>query len=212
MTTVSAQTTNSITLRLAALLAYPALVFAALWLQEPGLRALGLPLLAIALVGVWPCQLAGRLILIASLVLAGLVVSLPGLALWPPGLACLGVAAWFASTLIAGREPAIKRFAIIVHKARGKALPPNIDGWTRAWTATWAILLTLIGAIAVGLAAFDLSGWWLTWVLGVTPLLIITTLVLEHLLRQRHFPDHEPMSLVQFLGMLISVRPEQLGQ
>lgn len=212
MTIVSAQPPNQMVLRLAALLAYPAIVIVALWLQEPGLRALALPLLAVALVGVWPDHLAGRLILIASLALAGLLVSLPGLALWPPGLACIGVAAWFASTLIPGKDPAIKRFATVIHKTRGTSLPPHIDGWTRAWTAIWAVLLTVIGGVAIGLAVVDLSGWWLTWVMGVAPLLIMTTLVLEHLLRQRRFPDHEHLSLGQFLSMLISVRPEQLSQ
>lgn len=212
MTIASALPPNPVALRLAALLAYPLLVIMALWLQEPGLRALGLPLLAVALVGLWPNHTPGRLILITSLVLALIVAGLPSLALWPPGLACLAVAAWFGSTLKAGRDPAIKRFAKAVHDTRGMTLPSGTEGWTRAWTAIWTVLLMLIGGVAIGLAVSDQAGWWLAWVMGAAPVIVITTLIIEHVLRRRHFPDHEPLSLAQFLALLTRIRPEQLGR
>jgi uncharacterized membrane protein len=212
MTVASAQPPNPVAFRLAALLAYPALIIVALWLQEPGLRALGLPLLAVALVGLWPEHTPGRVILIASLVLAGLVVGVPSLALWPPGLACLGVAIWFASTLKPGSNPAIKRFAIAVHEIRGQTLPLETDAWTRTWTAIWTVLLVMIGTVAIGLAVADLTGWWLAWIMGISPLMAITTLIVEHCLRVRRFPDHEPLSLKQFLLLLSHIRPEHLAR
>ncbi len=212
MTAASAQPPNPIALRLAALLAYPLLVIVALWLQEPALRALGLPLLAVALVGLWPVHTAGRVVLLASLLLAALVVSLPSLALWPPGLACLAVAAWFASTLRAESDPAIKRFARAVHDHLGMTLPAETEGWTRTWTAIWVVLLSLIGSVAIGLAVTNQAGWWLIWILAVAPLMVISTLTLEHVLRRRRFPDHQPLTLGQFLITLVRVRPEQLGR
>ncbi len=212
MTAASAQPPNPVALRLAALLAYPALVILALWLQEPGLRALGLPLLAVALVGLWPRHTPGRVILISSLVLALLVVSLPSLALWPPGLACLGVAVWFASTLKPGTDPAIKRFATAVHEILGRTLPAETEAWTRAWTAIWTLLLVMIGTVAIGLAVADMTGWWLAWIMAIAPLIALSTLMIEHFLRIRRFPDHEPLSLKQFLLLLGHIRPEQLGR
>jgi hypothetical protein len=209
---VSALPRSVTAFRLAALIGYPTLIILALWLNEPSVRALGLPLLAIALVGPWPRRWPGRSLLLASLLLALLVITMPALALWPPGLICIAVAVWFAQTLRAGKQPAIARFAALVHESQGREMPTDSNAWLRLWTGLWALLLAGLGSGALVLAQTDQAGLWLAWVLGVIPLAIFSTLALEHLLRQHRFPEHEHWSLGRFLLMLARIRPEQLAR
>lgn len=197
-------------LRLTALLAYPALICLALLLERPELRSLGLPLLAVALVGFRPRRRPGQVVLIGSLVLMLVVINFPSLALWPPGLICLAVAAYFGATLRPGQRPMIERIAKLVHDQQGRSMEPESLPWMRAWTLGWALLLTLIGGVATALAALDLAGWWLLWITVVTPLIFVATLVGEYLLRRRRFPDHEHWPLARFLALLASIRPEQV--
>ncbi|TVR96485.1 MAG: hypothetical protein EA418_05435 [Wenzhouxiangellaceae bacterium] len=199
-------------IRLAALLAYPGLIALALSLERPELRALGLPLLALALVGPRPRHWPGRLLLIASLLIMVVVIQLPALALWPPGLICLAVAGYFAATLRAGSRPLIERIATLVHERQGRQVEPESLPWMRAWTAAWAMLLTLIGTTATILAALDQAGWWLAWITLAAPTLFISALIGEYLLRRRRFPDHEHWPLRRFLALLASIRPEQVAR
>jgi len=195
-----------------ALIAYPALICLALLLERPELRSLGLPVLAIALVGPWPAQKAGKVLLIASLLLMLVVLNFPSLALWPPGLICLAVAAFFASTLRAGQRPLIERIARLVHEQQGRDVEPESLPWMRAWTAGWAVLLTVIGAVATALAAADLAAWWLLWITVAAPILFLGTLVSEYFLRRRRFPDHDHWPLRRFLSLLASIRPQQVAK
>ncbi len=197
-------------LRLAALLAYPTLICLALMLERPELRSLGLPVLAIALVGPWPRQRPGQVILVSSLALMLLVVNFPTIALWPPGLICLAVAAYFGSTLRPGQRPLIERIATLVHEQQQREVDPDSLPWMRRWTLGWTLLLTLIGSVATLLAALDQAGWWLLWITIAAPLIFVATLISEYYLRRRRFPDHEHWPLGRFLALLASIRPEQV--
>jgi uncharacterized membrane protein len=203
---------NPALIRLIALIAYPALIGIALAVDQPSLRALGLPLLAIALVGLRPAHWPGRALLLASFGLALLVLLAPTLALWPPGLICLATAAWFAQSLLPGRQPLIARFAAVVEAHRGEPLPPDSAGWLRGWTWAWAGLLSGLGATAIVLAARDQASLWLLWVSAVIPGTVLVTLIAEYLLRRLRFPAQDHWSLGQFLMLLSRIRPEHLAR
>lgn len=197
--------------RLLALLGYPILIALALWLEQPALRALGLPLLAIALVGPWPGHWPGRTVLLVSLILAALVVAYPALALWPPGLICLAVAGWFGLSLRPGQQPLIERFARLIQARLGGSLPNDSAAWLRGWTWVWALLMLALGSVALLLAGLEMTHWWLLWVSIGIPGLVLATLLAEYQLRQQRFPEHEHGSLVQFLMLMSRIRPEHLA-
>lgn len=201
---------SSRTLSLLALLGYPVLILVSLWLDRPELRALSMPLLAVALVGGWPASTGGRALVLSSVALAAIVIAAPALALWPPGLACLAVAAFFALSLRPGRQPLIERFAQAVHRDQGLPMPGNSEAWMQRWTALWAILLAVIGAVTLTLAIVDRPVAWLVWVVLIGPLLGLAGLIAEYLLRRRHFPEIEHWTLGRFLVLLTRVRPKQL--
>jgi len=195
---------------LLALLCYPVLIILSLWLDRPELRAISMPLLALALVGGWPATTGARILLLVSVGLAAVVLTVPALALWPPGLACLAVAGLFALSLRPGRQPVIERVARAVHRDQGLPMPGNSNVWMHRWTAFWAVLLGLIGTVSLLLAVVDRPVIWLLWVVVIGPLLGFACLVGEYLLRRRQFPDAEHWTLVRFLVLLARVRPEQL--
>ena len=196
--------------RLLAVLAYPSLIVVALWLQQPSLRALGLPLLAIALVGLWPSQRFGQWVLFASIGLAFGVVLRPDLALWLPSVFCLAVAAWFGLSMRPGHCPLIARFALLVHAQQGQSPPPDAAPWLKYWTGWWSLILAWISAVAIVLIRADQALLWLLWMLGVLPTVMVATLIAEYGLRRRRFPDYDHGSLGQFLLALTRIRPEQL--
>ncbi len=201
---------QSALIRLLALLAYPLLIAVALVLDQAALRALGLPLLALVAVGPWPSQWPGRLLLIASLILAAVVVAVPTLALWPPGLICLAAAAAFGLSLRPGQQPLIEGFARAVQADRDEPLPPDSLGWLRGWTWLWTLQLTLLGSVALVLAARDQAALWLLWVSLVMPAAALISLVAEYGLRRWRFPDQDHWTLRRFLLSLARIRPEQL--
>lgn len=199
-------------LSLFALSCYPLLIIVSLWLDQPELRAATMPLLAVALVGGWPTTTGSRALVLGSVFLAALVITVPALALWPPGLACLGVAAFFALSLRPGRQPLIERIAQAVHRDQGLPMPGNSEVWMHRWTAFWAVLLGLIGTVSLALAIVDRPVVWLVWVVVIGPLLGLSVLIVEYLLRRRRFPDAEHWTLGRFLVMLARVRPEHLAR
>jgi len=201
-----------VALRILALLAYPILIVIALWMQQPELRALALPLLAVALVGPWPTEIAGRVVLLGSLLLAAAVFALPALALWPPGLICLVVAAWFAQSLQVDRRPVIERFAAVIVEDQGGEIPTDSLAWMRGWTLAWAILLAILGVIALALAIANLTSLWLAWVMGAMPFLVFFTLWLEYTLRKSRFPDQEHIALGKFLLLIYNTPPERVAR
>ena len=188
---------------------YPALVLMAWWLEQPGYRALGMPLLAIALVGV-PRTWARAGVVAAAALLAGLVFFYPVLALWPPTVFLLALTAMFAYSLRRSRRPMIERFAQVMEADREQHLPPGSVGWLRQWTWIWVVLLGILGLGAAMLAALDAEAWWLVWVVGVVPASLLLTLMLEFRLRRHRFPLHPPWSFSGFLMAIMRIRPDRL--
>lgn len=197
--------------RLLALLAYPMLVIASLAFEAPQLRALGMPLLAVAIVGPGPMTAARTGVLAGSVILAGAVLLQPALALWPPGIVILATAAWFGLSLRPGSTPLIKQFAIAVHQLEGTRIPDDTGPWLRSWSWIWTLLLTVLGAIALALALLDWASIWLLWIMGIVPATIGATLVLELACRRRRFPDHPHPSTWRFLADLSRIQPRHLA-
>lgn len=197
--------------RLAALVAYPVLVWSAVGFGAEWLRAVTLPLLALAVIGGLPGTVAASGLFAASLVLALATLLAPDLALWPAGLVCLGMAVWFALSL-AGREPLIRRFAAEICRQAGRVLPPDSDTWFRRWTLTWSVLLAALGAGAVTLAILGRPEIWLIWVSGVIPVSCAIVFMAEFFLRPLRFPGEARWGLVQFITHLMRVRPGHLAR
>lgn len=211
MQTVSDSRQQRVLWRLSALVAYPVLVWSAVGFGADWLRAVTLPLLALGVIGGLPCTPAASTIFVASLVLALVTLFVPGIALWPAGLVCLGIAGWFALSL-AGREPLIRRFAAEICRQAGRVLPPDSDAWFRWWTLTWSVLLAALGTGAVTLAFLARPEIWLIWVSGVIPVSCAMVFMAEFFLRPLRFPGEPRWSLVQFITHLMRVRPGHLAR
>jgi uncharacterized membrane protein len=196
--------------RLIAIAAYPALVLVSVWLDEPRLRALSMPLLALAAVGPAPTDTRWLLLMFGAVALAVMVIAWPALALWPPGLICLAVGAWFGLSLRRASMPAIERFARAIHESEGGHPPDDSGRWMRGWTLAWALLLTMLGLVTIALAAGDLAGWWFVWVALVIPFLVTACLLTEFWWRRRRFADHDHLTLRQFLTAMACIRPGQV--
>lgn len=198
--------------RLAVLLLYPALVYLALYLGRPELRALGLPLLAVLFLPLIP-KPGGRVALLAiTLALSALAILAPSLALWLPGLISILFGLFFASTLRANSTPLIARFAELAHQHNATPLPDGADAWLRGWTWTWAIVLVSIGLVALWLASGERVHAWLIWMAAATPLIMLATLCAELLLRRRVFPDDDHPGLLRFLIDIIRIQPHHFAR
>jgi len=196
--------------RIAALAGYPVVIVLALLFSQPQIRALAMPLLAIALVGPWPHSTAGRALLAAAVALTGVVIAWPSLALWPPALICLGFAAWFAISLQPGRPPRIQQFAAFALAQHQQSLPPDSGPWLRGWTWAWTLALTLFAIVALTLAWQDAISLWLAWVVAGMPLLMLILLLAEHYLRRWRFPDQPRWSALYFLRTVARIHPGHL--
>jgi len=196
--------------RIIALAGYPVIIVLALVFSQPQIRALAMPLLAIAMVGSWPQSGVGRGLLATSVALAGAVMIWPPLALWPPGLICLGFAAWFAISLQSGRPPRIQQFAAFAMAQHQRSLPPDSGPWLRGWTWVWTLALTGFGMIALTLAWRDAASLWLVWVAAGMPLLMLCLLLGEHYLRRWRFPEQPRWSAWYFLRTIASIQPGHL--
>jgi uncharacterized membrane protein len=198
--------------RLVALALYPVLVYVSLHTGRPELRSLCLPLLALLFLPMLPGVIGRSIVMAAAVALAGIALFAPSLALWPPGVIFLALGLWFATTLRNGRTPVIARFAALVHAGNGTEAPAHAAGWLRAWTLAWALVLAAIGAVSLWLAALDGVQAWLLWVVVAAPLLMLSTLWLELLLRRRAFPDDEHPGLIRFLLDVMRIQPHHFAR
>jgi len=193
-----------------ALAGYPIIIVLALITEQPQLRALTMPLLAIALVGPWPDQIVGRVVLGLSVAAAVVVMIWPTFALWPPGLICLSAAVWFAVSLLPGHQPRIHQFAALAVEHHQQSLPVDSDRWLRGWTWAWTIALTGLALGALALAAAQQAMFWLMWVVVVMPLVMLGLLLGELYLRRWRFPDEPRWSALFFLRTMARIHPGQL--
>lgn len=204
------ETRRLLILRGLALAAYPALIALAWLSEEPAWRSLGLPVLAIAVVGP-PLTWMRAGVIAAATLLAGLVVLLPSLALWPPALILMALAGAFGLTLRPGKTPMIERFAHAVESARGQNIPAGANAWLRDWTWVWTLVLAFLGLVALGLSVADAVIGWLVWVVAVVPVTVVMILGLELRLRRQHFPAQPRWPLIRFMLAVARVRPSQLA-
>ncbi|MFW5926765.1 MAG: hypothetical protein ACOCSR_01830 [Wenzhouxiangella sp.] len=211
MKAVSGNRHDRVLWRLGVLVAYPALVWAAVGFEAEWLRAITFPLLALALIGGLPATRAGATLMLGAIALALATLLAPGLALWPAGLICLGMAGWFAFSLASG-EPLIGRFADEICRQAGRNPPADSASWFRVWTLVWSVILTCLGAGAVLLAIVDRPQAWLVWVAGVIPGSCLVVFLAEFFLRPLRFPDEPRWSLAHFLVHMARVRPGQLAR
>lgn len=203
------KTPSRVLWRLAVLAGYPLVVGISMALDVDAVRALALPLLALALIGGLPNSRVTYALMAGALVLAAWVVALPGLALWPAGLIGLVAGAWFGRSL-ATPQPLIRRFALEMCRQAGRSLPSGAEGWFRAWTLIWSLLLVGLGAGALVLAARQQPQAWLIWVAGLMPAVCVLAFLAEFYLRRLWFPGERRWPLPDFLFHLVRVRPEQM--
>ncbi|MDA3934930.1 MAG: hypothetical protein PF630_11490 [Gammaproteobacteria bacterium] len=192
---------------------YPLLIIVSLWLQQPQLRSLGLPLLAIVLVG--PLSHSRKNIVIIMLLTCGLALLVlwkPVLALWPPSLLCLSVAVMFGLSLRPGKTPLIERFATIVLHANDQEAPHNSERWMRVWTWLWTAMMALLGLVAVALALVDMASAWSIWMVVVVPTSMLILLLIEFYLRRYRFPEQPRWSPVYFLRAVVRVPPHKITE
>ena len=112
----------------------------------------------------------------------------------PPAAINVAFGTYFASTLRAGREPRIARFA---RMERGGTLPLDLARYTRRLTWIWTVLFFGSAVAGLALAAFAPIEVWSTFANVASYLLVAALFVGEYLWRKmrfrqyRHAPLHE---------------------
>jgi uncharacterized membrane protein len=185
-------------LALLACCAYPVLAHAAATLNEPRWAALGLTLVAWAILrGLQrplPAVLLGGVICLLTL---GLANRYPDWLLSAPPVAInLALCALFGATLRGGHEPLVSRFARIV---RG-TLAPELAAYTRRLTWAWTVFFAVIALASLGLALFASKWAWSLFTNVVSPLLVGLFFLGEHVYRRvrfRNYPHAPPQEVIR---------------
>ena len=150
---------------------------------------------------------------LASAILAGAAIALlaasvlyaPEVLLFaPPVVINAALAAFFGSSLRAGREPVISLFARL---EQGGDLPPDLARHARIVTWLWTLLLSGMAATALALAALAPLETWSLFANVVVYALIAALFVGEHLYRRVRFRHYRHASLA---GLLRNVRSANL--
>lgn len=113
------------------------------------------------------------------------------LALLPQVAVSLGIAGWFAGTLLPGREPLITYVARRVHGQ----LPAPIERYTRHITWAWTLWLTGLALVSVLLFAFASRAAWSTFANLLFFPLIALLFVGEYCYRILRYAWFKPASL-----------------
>jgi uncharacterized membrane protein len=118
----------------------------------------------------------------------------------------LALAAWFASTLRAGREPMITRFA----RAERGVLEADLAAYTRALTWVWVALFVAVAMIDAVLAVEGTRVAWLAFT-GAGGYLMAAALFLGEWVyrrwRFRHYRHASPLALVHHVLTVMRTRP-----
>jgi uncharacterized membrane protein len=118
----------------------------------------------------------------------------------------LALAAWFASTLRAGHEPMITRFA----RAERGALEADLAAYTRALTWVWVAFFVVVAAIDAVLAVAGTRAAWLAFS-GAGGYLMVAALFLGEWAyrrrRFRHYRHASPLALVRHVITVMRTRP-----
>ena len=123
----------------------------------------------------------------------------------PPAALNLGLAALFASTLRAGREPLIAAFA----RAERGTLEADLAIYTRTLTAVWAIFFAGAAAFSIWLAAASTPAIW-GWFVAVGNHIAVALLFLgEYIFRRWRFPQYCHASPIA-LALMVADRMRKL--
>lgn len=189
--------------------AWPLSLHAAILFAAPGwparvtaaAMALGALIWAIA-----EARLATTIVAGAAIVLlaAGVLYAPEVLLFAPPVMINAALAAFFGSSLRAGREPVISLFARL---EQGVDLPPDLARHARTVTWLWALLLAGMAATALALAALAPLETWSLFANVVIYALVAALFVGEYLYRRVRFRQYRHASLA---GLLRNVRSANL--
>lgn len=117
--------------------------------------AIGVLVALVLLAPLWQGRIAAWLGLLAGGIGAAWLMHTPyvhvPLLLVPFAFIAL-VAWWFARSLKPGRVPLISKIVAALEKTSAPELTPELQGYTRALTAAWAMLLAVIGVSNLSLA------------------------------------------------------------
>ncbi|HVS18529.1 MAG TPA: hypothetical protein VMT18_08010 [Planctomycetota bacterium] len=171
-------------------IAYPLLVY--LGADRFGVRAIGLAVLAPALVAFWWGRRAGigrRLLsesspLLAVAVLAALASATGDarLLLGLPVAINLGLFALFSISLLPGRTSLVGRFARA--QSRMEALPATAESYCRKVTVLWCAFFLGNALVTALLALWGPLGWWAAYTGAIAYLLAGALMALEFLYRR----------------------------
>lgn len=189
--------------------AWPLSLHAAILFAPPGwparvtaaALALGALIWAIA-----DARLASAILACAALaLLAAAVLYAPEALLFAPPVAInAALAAFFGSSLRAGREPVISLFARL---EQGGEPPPDLARHARIVTWLWTLLLACMAGAALALAALAPLATWSLFANVVIYALIAALFVGEYLYRRARFRHYRHASLA---GLLHNVRSANL--
>jgi len=219
----------ALALRVILLLAYPVLSHVASLRSEGAWAALalfGLVLLCL-LEPLARLRASAWLALLAS----GLLLYGVGASRWawmlllaPPVVFPLLVAWGFARSLLPGRVPLIGRIVQALYQRAGMPVTAVLERYTRRLTAAWAVVLSLLAAINLGLAmsavpdgllaAFGLQPWWpvtheqWSWCANIADWgLIGGFFALEYAVRSRLFPTRPYRNALDFMRQMGQLGP-----
>jgi uncharacterized membrane protein len=179
------------------LCAYPVLTHAS--------AASGLPLYAWA---AWLC-LSGVLclavparwrLLTAFVMIAPLFLQPEALLRAPPVVINIALAVWFGSTLRAGGEPIISRFA---RMERGE-LEPDLVAYSRRLTVMWTVFFVFMAALSAALAMFGTAEAWSLFTNGINYILITAIFVGEYVYRRVRYGHYRHASLPRMIRMMFN--------
>ena len=141
-------------------------------------------------------RIAAMAVALAAAIVALVALSDSGIRLAlivPPFLGYMATSLFFAHSLLPGEDPVITRMCRV---GRGDTLPEGLAEYARLLTWGWAILPAALAVGAVLLLAFvGIEPWsWMTNV--VSPLVLITFFVGEHIFRGIRYPQFGRPSLL----------------
>jgi uncharacterized membrane protein len=187
-----------------AVLAYPLLCHAAVAFDDARWAAVGIAVLGWAVLRLRHSPAVSAAVAVACFALGMLLASvLPAAIVYaPPVVLNLALCALFASTLRAGSEPLITRFA----RAERGDMPADLASYTRRLTQIWVLFFALMAAISVALALLASAAAWSLFTNVVNYVLVLLMFVLEYGYRRIRYRHHRHAGPVEFLRRLHTYR------
>jgi uncharacterized membrane protein len=125
------------------------------------------------------------------------------LVLAPPVVINAGVAWFFGSSLLPGREP---RVIAIARREQGGALAPELQRHALVVTWLWTLLPAALALASLALALWSSLEAWSLFANCVVYILLISLFVGEYVYRRLRYPGYGKASVADFLRHLQSAR------